>query len=279
VTQDIQKRLSQNNPYIGVFLSRKNDPKLHQSGHGSSVTSLSEIYATGALCQIYNILPGPNYSATLLLYPHKRITLKPDPVPPIAATDSDALFEQNIQNLLDISPKREIMPLIQETVDLLAEISTLNPLIKEQLSEFLRTLGLPQNSNLTPEQFETIPAKLADFAASMCDADPEDLQRVMETPEVEVRLECANRMLQEELTSAELQAEIRKDSEKLLSDRDRTNFLKSRLKSIQRELGMEILAKEKLLDKYRDRTKSLIIPAPAKKIIDDVRIFDPLFLK
>ena len=262
----VNKRLSQNKPYMAFFMSRKNDETLHTSGSAEPVQNPLSVHDVGSLCQIHNALPGPNETLTLLLYPHRRVSMRKD-VKPVAST---TIVEDFVSDFADKLPDKtsEAIPMIQETLDTLMEISNLNPLLKDQMSEFMRTLKITGTSMFNASNFKDSLPKLADFAVSMCDAEPDVLQRIMSEPDVLKRMEETNILLQKELINAELQSEIRKDTDKQVSERDRSAFLKSKLRSIQRELGLELVAKEKMIERFQGRCEKLKLPEATKKVFD-----------
>eukprot|EP00158_Paraphelidium_tribonemae_P008673 Partr_v1_DN28648_c0_g2_i1_m49899 len=151
----------------------------------------AEIHKIGTLCQIYNVVPGPEDTLTLLVYPDKRVFLESE-----TKANSTVTVESALKDFADILPAASdgIVSLIQETLDTLGDIA-----------------ALPPSSTLSAGKLLPHLAKLSDFSASMCDADPTSLQFILECPEVMMRLEKANILLQNELVNAELQSEFRKD--------------------------------------------------------------------
>ena len=85
----------------------------------------------------------------------------------------------------------------------------------------------------------TNPYALADFAASLTTADAKELQDVLETVELEPRLQKALLLLKKEHALNQLQASIKQDVEKRIDKQQRTYFLMEQLKSIKKELGLE----------------------------------------
>lgn len=77
------------------------------------------------------------------------------------------------------------------------------------------------------------PYRLADFAAAITTADGVDLQRVLDTSELEERLHLALELLTKEREIAKLQRDIAKSVEDRMSKQQREYFLKEQLKSIK----------------------------------------------
>lgn len=181
--------------------------------------------------------------------------------------DSQVDEQQQSQN-----NKRPSRALIKQLMETFNDIIKLNPLVREQVNDFMRSFGA-QNG-----LYEN-PTKLADFAAAMSDAEPHELQQVLQSTRLDDRLKKSLLLLKKELANARLQNEISKDVERLISERDREYFLQERLKNIQKELGMETIQREKLADKFRSRVTKLAMPEAVKKVYDEVWEFWLYLLK
>jgi ATP-dependent Lon protease len=72
--------------------------------------------------------------------------------------------------------------------------------------------------------------------------------------------------------NAELQHSISEDMEKMVGDKDREYFLQERLKMIQKELGLETLSRDKLIEKFKKRVAKLTMPEQVKKVFDEVHL-------
>lgn len=118
------------------------------------------------------------------------------------------------------------------------------------------------------------PYLLADFAASLTSAEPHQLQEVLETLNLETRLDKVLLLLKQEHKMMELQQEITKQVESKMSDNQRKYFLGEQLKHIKKELGLEHDDKEALLTRFRERIDELNaiepgIPEDALKVITE----------
>lgn len=282
--------MQKNNSYIGVFLTKDEDFE------EKSVKSLSEIYNVGIFAQIYNVLVGPNDTMTLLLFPHGRVKIRELKVPraSVDLTSSAAATaegadnsEQKVQtsdgskrgDVLESPSTATIEMLhdeefdsklpsyrsrVKELLDTLNEIGRLNPLVRDQMPNFMNAVG-------TSNDLYQTPGKLADFAAAMSDGSPAELQDVLECLNIESRLDKSILLLKQELVNAELQSRVSKELERQINDRDREYFLRERLRNIQRELGIDSSPREKLLAKYRKRVEGFDMPVAAKKVFEEVR--------
>jgi|TARA_B100000780_G_C21089405_1_gene439013 ATP-dependent Lon protease len=115
------------------------------------------------------------------------------------------------------------------------------------------------------------PPRLADFAASLTSAKPELLQELMETLDVQERLDRALLLLKTEVEKSKLRKEIKESVEQKIGETQRKYMLNEQLKEIKNELGLEKDDKASLLEKFRTRlaAEGIVIPEEAQKTIDE----------
>lgn len=170
----------------------------------------------------------------------------------------------NVENVVEETcdvKNPTIRALTGEIVNVFKEIANRNPLFRDQVSSF--------STSQSAGSIMLEPAKLADFAAAVSAADPEDLQDVLETANVEERLNKGLMVIKKELMNAQLQAKISKDVEDKIQKRQREYWLTEQLKGIQRELGIASDGKDKLVEKFKDRASKLAMPEPVKKVFEE----------
>jgi Lon-like ATP-dependent protease len=92
---------------------------------------------------------------------------------------------------------------------------------------------------------------------------------MMEEEVIEKRLEHAVLLLEKEKTVAKLKHEINKDVEKKVQDQHRKYLLNEQLKAIKRELGIEKDDKSSIIERMRERLKTLNVPEHAMKVITE----------
>lgn len=111
----------------------------------------------------------------------------------------------NVTNLIDekATPNDTyIKALTSEILNVLKEISGVNPIIRDQVVQF---------SIQTGGDAFTDPAKLADFAAALCQGEPTELQGVIECLNLRERLDRALLVLKKELANTNLQKQVRNE--------------------------------------------------------------------
>ncbi|KXS21509.1 ATP-dependent protease La [Gonapodya prolifera JEL478] len=169
----------------------------------------------------------------------------------------------NVENLLD-EPYNPDTPLVKaitnEMLNVMKEISQLNPLFRDQIITF----SIQAGGSLLSE-----PSRLADFAAAVSSADPTELQAILESLVVEERLHKALLVVKKELANAKLQQEIAKEVDKKITRKQQEYFLMEQLKGIKKELGIDTDGKDKLIEKFKERASQLQMPEAVQKVFDE----------
>ena len=133
----------------------------------------------------------------------------------------------------------------------------LNPLFKEELQIFLG------HSDFTE------PGKLADFAVALTTASREELQEVLETFDLQGRIDKALLLLTKEIDLSKLQNSINQKIEANISEAQRDFFLRQQLKTIKKELGLEKDDKTCDVEKFEGRLKKRVVPPDVMQVIED----------
>ncbi|SCU99902.1 LANO_0F04258g1_1 [Lachancea nothofagi CBS 11611] len=171
----------------------------------------------------------------------------------------------NVSNLGDKEFDRKspvINALTSEILKVFKEISQLNTMFREQIATFSASI-----QSATTNIFEE-PARLADFAAAVSAGEEEELQEILESLDIEQRLEKSLVVLKKELMNAELQNKISKDVETKIQKRQREYYLMEQLKGIKRELGIDD-GRDKLIETFKERVEKLQLPENVQKVFDD----------
>mmetsp|Transcript_24726 Transcript_24726/g.37334 ORF Transcript_24726/g.37334 Transcript_24726/m.37334 type:complete len:358 (-) Transcript_24726:1457-2530(-) len=193
-----------------------------------------------------------------LLLAHRRIDLMSvDNIgPPLDLECSH--WDRMIYRMGKDSGKDDVIrALCNEILKAIRELSQHNPLFRENATFF--STRVDSND----------PYRLADFATSLANGSPEDLQDVLETKDPEVRLQKALELLSKKRELSNLQQEISRKVEEKMSETQRKHMLTEQLKSIKKELGMEKDDKEALLEKYRKKMANFSeIPDEVNEVIE-----------
>jgi ATP-dependent Lon protease len=137
------------------------------------------------------------------------------------------------------------------------ELLKLNPLFKEELQIFL------SHSDFTE------PGKLADFAVALTTAGREELQDVLETFDLNQRIDKALLLLKKELDLSKLQSTITQKMEQTITKSQRDFFLREQLKTIKKELGLEKEDRSIDLEKFEARIKKRVVPEDVMTVIKE----------
>lgn len=151
----------------------------------------------------------------------------------------------------------EIKAYAMALIQAIKELIPLNPLYNEELKNFLNHFNLND------------PSPLADFAAAITTATGPDLQEILDTIDLQKRMERVLVLLHKELEVARLQAEIRSEVEQKMTRHQREFFLREELKVIQRELGIAKDDRTADIDEFRQRMDTLHPPEHVTKRFEE----------
>jgi len=151
----------------------------------------------------------------------------------------------------------EIKAYAMALIQAIKELIPLNPLYNEELKNFLNHFNLND------------PSPLADFAAAITTALGPDLQEILDTVDLQNRMERVLILLHKELEVARLQAEIRSEVEQKMSKHQREFFLREELKIIQRELGIAKDDRTADIDEFKLRMETRNPPEHVQKRFDE----------
>jgi len=188
----------------------------------------------------------------------------------IDITSEDPIIRAKVEYITETGEEKsedELKAFSVSIINLIKELVQLNPLFKEELGLLMGRINLKD------------PATLADFAASMTTASGKELQEILETKNIKIRIEKALYLLRHELEVAKLQVKISQRVEDRMSQQQREFFLREQLKEIKKELGITKEGSESETDKYEARIKKLKLSEEAKERIDEelekLRLIEP----
>lgn len=216
---------------VGLFLTKKEDADIYQVG-------ISDIFRVGIVARILRIIPMETGGAQVVLNMEKRVsivkTLRGKHLTVKVKYKDDPVTEKL---------SKELKAYSISIITTIKELLKLNPLFKEELQIFL------SHSDFTE------PGRLADFAVALTTASREELQDVLQTFDVEKRVNKALLLLKKELDISLLQSSINQRIESTISKTQRDFFLREQLKAIKKELGMEKDDKTLDAEKFEGRLK------------------------
>ncbi|MBS0627147.1 MAG: LON peptidase substrate-binding domain-containing protein, partial [Verrucomicrobia bacterium] len=230
---------------LGLFLTKKEDVNIYKVG-------FEDLYPVGILARILRIIPMEQGGAQVVLNMESRISIK-------KPNKKGKFLKASIKVFEDLSGKlsKELKAYSISIITTIKELLKLNPLFKEELQIFLG------HSDFTE------PGKLADFAVALTTATREELQEVLETFDLQGRIDKALVLLKKELDLSRLQNTINQKIEATISKTQREFFLREQLKTIKKELGIEKEDKSCDIEKFEARLKKRKVPDDVMGVIAD----------
>lgn len=229
---------------VGLLMTRQENMDIYQ-------VNFDDLYEIGVLARILRIIPMEQGGAQVILNMEKRIRV----IEPISNSKTlrakVAYYEDS--PTLTIELKAYAISIISTIKELLK----LNPLFKEELQIFLG------HSDFTE------PGKLADFAVALTTAAREELQEVLETFDIQKRIDKALVLLKKELDISILQNNINQKIEATINKSQKDFFLREQLKTIKKELGIERDDKSIDREKFEARLKERVVSPDVLKIINE----------
>lgn len=229
---------------IGLLLAKKEQTDIYTA-------TLDDFYTVGVVARILRIIPMEQGGAQVVLNMEKRMEIVSCSPPPNPLFASIKVHE-------DATPhSKELKAYAISIISTIKELLKLNPLFKEELQIFLG------HSDFTE------PGKLADFAVALTTASRSEQQDVLETYEIQLRIEKALILLKKELDISLLQNSINQKIDAAMSKHQKDFFLREQLKTIKKELGLERDDKSLDKEKFEARIKERTISADIMKVISD----------
>ncbi len=228
---------------LGLFLTHKEDANIYKLGIG-------DLFQVGVVARILRIIPIEQGGAQVVLNMEKRVVIDK----PIKGKYLSAKVHYQDDPPVE-SLSKELKAYSISIITTIKQLLNLNPLFKEELQIFLG------HSDFTE------PGRLADFAVALTTATREELQEVLETFDIQARIDKALMLLKKELDISKLQSTINQRIEATISKTQREFFLREQLKAIKKELGMEKDDKTVEAEKFEERLKERKVPDEVMKVI------------
>ena len=244
--QEVQDKQSQ---YIGIIYvnqSSKNTEDEQQAAKQETL-KVEDFAQTGTLVRIQNLKIKSDYIQLIAEGVRRfQIVEWQQTTPPFKA---NVIYPKDKQQASEQTLKAYAIAIMNAFKELLP----LNPFYSEELKYFLSRFNL-NNA-----------AQLADFAAALTTADNDKLQEILDTLDLDERLEKVLTLLKDEIDLTKIQSNIREKVEENISEQQREFFLRQQLKEIQSELGMTKDERTADIDLFKERLSHLSLTEEAKK--------------
>lgn len=232
---------------LGLFLTKNENIDIYKMG-------VEDLHEVGVVARILRIIPlEQGGGAQVVLNMERRVKIK-------KKVKNSKYLQAQVEYHEDKVTEKQAKGIKAYSISIITtikELLKLNPLFKEELQIFLG------HSDFTE------PGKLADFAVALTTATREELQNVLETFDVERRIDKALMLLKKELDLSKLQSSINQKIEATISKTQREFFLREQLKTIKKELGLEKDDKSCDLEKFQERLDKRIVPPDVLKVIKE----------
>lgn len=232
---------------LGLFLTKNENIDIYKM-------KVEDLHEVGVVARILRIIPlEQGGGAQVVLNMERRVKIK-------KGVKNSKYLQAHVEYHEDKVTEKQSKAIKAYSISIITtikELLKLNPLFKEELQIFLG------HSDFTE------PGKLADFAVALTTASREELQNVLETFDVERRIDKALMLLKKELDLSKLQSSINQKIEATISKTQREFFLREQLKTIKKELGLEKDDKSCDLEKFQERLDKRIVPPDVLKVIKE----------
>eukprot|EP00041_Stephanoeca_diplocostata_P027254 m.747794 g.747794 ORF g.747794 m.747794 type:complete len:953 (+) comp23146_c0_seq1:110-2968(+) len=269
--EQIHRNQKARTPWCGVFFRkppRDDDADAYDDDDDNHISpsaaeSLAEVSPVGTFCRI-SIMHEDDAamgmsdkgSIKVLLQGIRRIhatAAVPDVLPLTAEVDNVRVHKYDRTN-------ERIRAYHSEIIKTLRDIMASNDVWRQNVQQSMNAL---LNLDISDA------AQTADFAAGLTSTTGDDLQKILEEPNLAVRLPRVLELLKKEYLQTKLQAEIGKEVEDKMNKRNRTYMLQEQLKVIKKELGIAKDDKDSVLEKFKARLEELDVPPAVLDVVTE----------
>lgn len=234
---------------IGLLLTRE--------GEVREDAKPENLFDVGVAVKIIKRLKMPDGSVNLLVHSMKRFRSK-------RILSDQPYIVVETEYLDDITEKStEMDALTRSVISHVKKLSEVNPFFTEEMR--LAMINAPGAGTV---------ADLVAFALTLPKTEAQDY---LETLSVKSRFEKLLVHLRREQDVADLQKKINEEVNTKLTKLQREFFLKEQLKTIKRELGVEVDGKDKSTKTFRERIETAGMPEDVKKVaLEELEKFESL---
>ena len=219
---------------IGLVMAKPNESD--EEGEQRQIESASQLYRVGTVAYVLHWVELPDESCQFMLSTLKRFKVRrfyPD----------DQHYSAEVDYIEEAPPEmtEQLRASAAAIVSTLKELIPHNPTFSQEMHHLLSQVNLDE------------PIKLTDLAASMTNAKSKALQKILETHDIQERMEQTLLLLREEYDLSLLKEKISQKIDERLSKHQREFFLREQLREIKHELGLEQDRKQMELDRFREQ--------------------------
>jgi len=224
---------------IGLLLDKEDSDE-------NAVTD--SLYKIGTAAKIVKKINLPDGGVNIFISTLKRFKIKKflsETGPTVAAIEY--LEDENDKSL-------EVKALTRSLLSEMKQLSENNPLFSEEMR--LNMVNIDH------------PGKIADFITSILNTEREVQQRILETVDVQKRMEDVLIFIKKEQELMRIQKKIQKKINEKIEKSQREYFLREELKAIKQELGMDIDSKSSEFNRLKEAIEKFKFEGEVKEQVE-----------
>jgi len=223
--------------FIGVVAQR--DPRVDNP-------QPVDLYQIGAAAYIHKIIKLPSQSLFIFVEGLQRIAVE-------EIIQQEPYLRARVKPLTDITPtekQADFEALVRSVTSLFQQVVQLSPTLSDDLQTVVMNIDDP--------------GRLTDFiAANLPSLSSTEKQELLESLDLQNRLERLNRQLAREVELQQLRSKIQSDVQDQVTQNQREYYLREQMKAIQKELGEADEQQE--TEELRKKIEAAGMPEEAKK--------------
>ncbi len=206
----------------------------------------TDLYTVGSLAVVHKVVKMPNQSLFVFAEGLERVRVT-------EYTQLTPFMRATVDTVPEAFPPKssEIEALQRNVLTLFQQIVSGSPTLSDELSTVAMNIDEP--------------GRLVDFvASSLPSLSTRDKQEILETADVQIRLDKINQHLAKELEVQQLRNKIQSEVQDRVQQTQREYYLREQLKAIQKELGeQDDSARD--VDEFREKIEAAGMPDDVKK--------------
>jgi len=225
--------------YVGLVLTKPEDV---------DAPNADDLQAVGTAAKIVRRINLPDGGVNIFISTLKRFEIKRvlSREPPISVA-VQYIEDQNVDT-------PEVKALTRALISEMKQVSENNPLFSEEMRLSMVNIDHP--------------GKIADFITSILNIDRVEQQKILETANVQARMEHVLIFIKKEQELLKIQKRIQEQLNEKISKSQREYFLKEELKAIKAELGMAVDAKSSEYQRFREAVERLALQGEVKEQVE-----------
>ncbi len=225
--------------FIGLVMTKKED---------SESPEADDLFPVGTAAKIVRKINLPDGGVNIFVSTLKRFRIHRV----LNAESPISLAVRYIEDENYDTP--EVKALTRALLSEMKQVSEGNPLFSEEMR-----LSMVNIDN---------PGKIADFVTSILNIDRAEQQKILETANVQSRMEHVLIFIKKEQELLKIQKKIQEQLNEKITKSQREYFLKEELKAIKQELGMAVDAKSSEYQRFKENVDKLDLQGEVKEQVE-----------